>query len=278
MRNIQFFSCTISIYPNLLKPPISSKEVPPIELIEKEILDKRDFRITHRNKSIKVLFRDLEIDDKTLQGGKIAVHKSKFITDDDGKHLEEVQIDDYPNILFLWSQKRQIIYIQTNIKYKIGIDIGAFSKILENIFTKLLRGYYSVNVKIMPLKGRFWEIIKESEKIYNIEFNLISPNIAGRTDKEVRAYLTEQKERYNVTNISETLENKDGNLKINEEDEILNAKVRTTEQTGGIWKIKNNHGTQKSSDRYTKTSVEGASNFFAQSILDKIIFEEENEL
>jgi hypothetical protein len=61
------------------------------------------------------------------------------------------------------------------------------------------------------------------------------PNLFGDTNRSISEVLKTVQSSYNAASITNKLENPDGNLKINENDDELNSQLDWIKQGGGSW-------------------------------------------
>ncbi|GFM33416.1 hypothetical protein DSM101010T_17810 [Desulfovibrio subterraneus] len=240
-----------------------------MDLIWEKVVEQKNFSFHSGNRDRILKFRDLIFIENELQGGRITQQKERVYMDDDGEHLHASIVSDHPPIWFLISKEKQILYIQANCYSRIGIAISSLCKALSSIFTNMLDSMYTVEVKRLPAKGRFWDIVKRSKGVNYVEFKFMVPNIAGRTSAEIREELNRLKIEENVTSIVERKESKLGCLRV-VEDEVTKAKVDTIENTGGVWSINNNEGIFRSTDNDAKVNVSHIGEVFSSQIIHQL--------
>ncbi|SDL10491.1 Tub family protein [Maridesulfovibrio ferrireducens] len=271
-RKKNFYICTISAFPNLLyKEEFSLIKLnqTPVEFITSSIRDIMNFETSCLAENITLKFRDLNFRENIYLTGSITRSKNTKIREDDGEHITETFLQDHPSVAFLVNIKKQLIYLEKNSKYSIGLTPKSLTDCLGNIFTNILSKQFTVLVKQLPIRGRFWDIINESKHIKNIEFKYLAPNIAGRTRDEMRAALKEMQQKRNITDYSEKLSNENSELKIIK-DNTLDAKVQTVEMQGGQWTIVSEKGRIKSSDKYETINADDLDTTFGYNIISKL--------
>ncbi len=162
------------------------------------------------------------------------------------------EVEDYPNIVVIWFREQQIIFVERNPQVFSNFEVLIRS--LEDHLARLLREY-DLSVSIEPLSdyARFWDYIKKFSDIYQIEFNLITPNFFGAC-MHARELLNSAKNNYNAKEVKMGISNDNGSLRVEQDDESTSQLVLWVGEGGGEWKIQG----KKDDKRITVRSTDGA--------------------
>lgn len=206
-------------------------------------------------------------------GGKIAIHKKEILSDDDGVNVFSKEVDNYPNVPFFVDRRRQTFYVHKGIETVFGFRISGVASMLEAVFSGIVGERYSVNVKVLPARGFFWETVGGMNSIRRVEFDFVAPNIEGATEASLREGLLGYKESYNITNYKESLKNKDGNLRVPKND-FFSARASTIENAGGVWVVEGDGRIVKSNDSYQISGDNEIVKLHGEAILQRILEEQ----
>lgn len=112
-------------------------------------------------------------------------------------------------------------------------------RILENEFNKsfIVRGVI-MDINAITSQEKFWQIIKENKgKIQKLTFSYNVPNLFNLKNK-LSDDLKESNKQYGITKTTITLENKEGHLRLSEDDPFLTESASYTGDGGGNYSIK----------------------------------------
>jgi hypothetical protein len=159
------------------------------------------------------------------------------------------EVENYPNIIIIWFREQQIIFVERNPLVFSNFEVILRS--LEDHLTSILREY-DLSVSIEPLSdfAKFWDYIKKFSSIYEIEFNLITPNFFG-AGMQAREILNSAKNRYDAKEVKMGISNEDGNLRVDQDDENTSQLVSWVGKGGGEWKMTGKRGEKKITVRST---------------------------
>lgn len=169
-------------------------------------------------------------------GGKLGRQTSKTLPlKDDGKLIKRRAIL-YPYILFILVPEEQIILFQRD-RTVFSSDLQVFRHLEYFFELQLLEKGLEVSIKPLTAKGKFWDAITTSEKIYNIRFVLEMPNFLGSTEKHLRDTLKEIRNLTNGTKLDIAVNNKNGELKLGP-DKTIQPMVNWSENGAGEWTVR----------------------------------------
>lgn len=120
--------------------------------------------------------------------------------------------DDWVGATTIVDTKTQHVFVEKN--WKLG-NIEQIEKALSQGISKPIFEDYNckVFVKAKTDENIFWDIIKESVSIYNLQLKMISPNIL-ETNKKAREALKDLQDVFKQDEIDITLKNESGELEI----------------------------------------------------------------
>jgi hypothetical protein len=229
----------------------------PIVLAERLLLQNPDYRAPRAKKHIKRGYADLYlrgfINDKhgKLLALKIGRRKDVNINllPDREDDFGTTEVENYPNIIIIWFREQQIIFVERNPQVFANFEVILRS--LEDHLTNTLREY-NLSVSIEPLSdfAKFWDYIKTFSNIYEIEFNLITPNFFG-AGMQAREILNSAKTNYDAKEVKMGISNEDGNLRVDQDDENASQLVSWVGKGGGEWKMTGKRGEKKITVRGT---------------------------
>ena len=151
-------------------------------------------------------------------------------TEDDIKNVKD---QDFPYIYILVDLKRQIILFEknTNVIQKMSTTKNKF----ENWIKKEINDYdFSFKLEKIVYEYEFWEYVKKSDNIYELNLNLNSPNLFEGLNK-ANKLLKKINGLFNNTETDVTLENEDGDLVV--EKENVGGFIKYTSAGGGSWNL-----------------------------------------
>jgi len=153
-----------------------------------------------------------EYPEKRLYMGKIAKLKKQQTGEKIPGDIVEYEHDNWIPITVVIDILTQHIFVRKDWKFGSPEQI---SKSLQVAFNEPILSIYNYRIFV---EGKsepdvFWSIIGSKQKIYRLEFRLISPNIL-ETDKKARDALEALKNIFEQEEIDITLKNESGDLKV----------------------------------------------------------------
>lgn len=261
----------VSITRNLISPATDDPVQLPFVQHEQALMRRNDYAIIRKGRRTGVILRGLKTANGVLAGGQIGVERGIQLHVDDGTVITDEQSNDWPWVRFFWAREGQLILVQSSFVYKFGLKINPFAKLLARIFEIALRGEFYVNVRCLPEEGEFWRVVDASDKMYFVEFDYVSPNIAGATAEHLKTVLDHFKYNMNSTDSVTRINNKDGDLNLRRDDVYLGAAISTIEKTGGRWKLKNERGVQNSREVVRKMDLPEVGALLGGDILAQVL-------
>lgn len=149
--------------------------------------------------------------------------------------IEDKELKEYPYIYMLVDLQKQILLVEhlSKIFDTTHIPAKAFVTYLS-IETNKYK--YKVNVNPMLIESSFWQAVRVSECVKELQMKLESPNLFDGVI-DINEFLGKQKNIYNNTNMEIKLKNKEEQLKIEESNQELKSAVEYIENGGGSWKM-----------------------------------------
>lgn len=207
----------------------------PIDLLEKQMALRPKY--TSRRKKQAPLIFDNFINDS--HGSLILIKLGKEREVKIPKHADKVGFYDEsetisPSVNVIWDRINQFVAIEhkTSVFPDYEYVFDSISKHFNNLLDPM--GYIVVIEPIFK-KEEFWNIIKNSTKIYQLSFTLHMPNLFGDTNRSISDVLRTVQSSYNASSVTNKLENPDGNLNIEENNEEINSQLDWTKHGGGSW-------------------------------------------
>lgn len=111
---------------------------------------------------------------------------------------------------------------------------------------------HKVFVEPVPSKGKFWEVVDNSEKIYRIELVMISPNIM-ETNRTARDALEGMKNLFNQEKTIIKMENSAGELAVPREP--IDGYVDYIEEGEGKWELVTDDNKTKKKKKYNSDGI-----------------------
>lgn len=205
--------------------------------------------------------------------------KKTFINKHDYKNQNviDLTLEDYPYINVFVELKSQKFLIESNTQVfgSYTISMGVVKDIINKILFDDNDDCVLVTNPIAK-ESDFWGYIEDNSSIYELEFNLTTPNVLGGEDA-AHDFLKEVEDATEATNVDLKFSNRDGNLKVKKKD--IDSYVKYSSNGGGEWKLrrKSKGGKKKetirSSDKCVKVniSVPKKSKVLDNTIIDSII-------
>lgn len=177
------------------------------------------------------------IDDSDFYVGKIAKLKTTQLGVKISEDIVEKETDDWKAIILIIDTKNQFIFARKNSSFG---DVSHICKSIQNGINEVVTPEYNhkVFVEPVPSKGKFWEIVNNSEKIYRVELVMISPNIM-ETDKRARDALEDLKNLFNQDTTVIEMKNDAGELIIPHDP--IDMYIEYIEEGEGKWELITNY-------------------------------------
>jgi hypothetical protein len=150
----------------------------------------------------------------------------------DQELFNEEDIQNWEKLFFTIDRTKQIIVFEHN-------STVATPDNVKNVLLKLTENYassfgYDIKLDFLVDKFAFWEIIKKSNGLYQIGFDLNAPNLFGGS-KKANEWLATLKEKHNMTEVSVDFRNESANLTYDEDE--LESYRDYSDSGGGKWTL-----------------------------------------
>jgi hypothetical protein len=163
---------------------------------------------------------------------------------------------------FIYVEKDQLIAVAQSSEFFSGTPDG-LAKIVTALLTNALNDpAWTVIVRPVTDDADFWDVVKDSEGIRSVTFELVTPNPLGGA-QELRSALEECRRIYNATKKKENIENEHDQLKLPQDNKDLQDRVSWVAAGKGLWRIVRRKGGQ-----LTRLSSSGA-----QKLID-VVFDD----
>lgn len=144
--------------------------------------------------------------------GKTAKHKITKVGDKIPGDIVPHDADDWVPVITVVDIVDQYIFVQHD--WRFGTEEQIANAIHTGLKDPVLDEFnYSIFIEPKTIKGEFWNVINSHKKIYEIELELISPNIL-ETNIKARDALKAMKELFGQDEVKITLINEYGDLKV----------------------------------------------------------------
>ena len=150
----------------------------------------------------------------------------------DEKLFSEEDIINLEKIFFVIDQETQIFACQHNYDIATADNIKNVLEILTNAAISSFG--YVVKLEYIVDKFKFWNIIEESNGIFQIAFKLNAPNLFGGS-KVANQWLKELKDKHNMTTVGVDVRNENAALTYDEEE--LESYRDYADSGGGEWTL-----------------------------------------
>jgi hypothetical protein len=190
--------------------------------------------------SIKVYIKDL---DKGVMSGVVSKKTDVKLHDRNFKlHQEE----DFPPVVWFWDREEQVILVEN--KRSVFSSASVASKTFENIANNITLAENSLRAHIKPklVESAFWDTFNSFNFVSEVRLSLVTPNLFGKTKKEIGEFLHEVSDETNASEFSPVFKNPDGNLHL-KPSAWLNAMIDWIKDGAGEWSIR---GKRKPKDKY----------------------------
>lgn len=192
-------------------------------------------------------FSEESIDDESFYVGKIAKLKKAQLGVETAEDIVELEADDWKAVILIVDTKNQFIFARKNSTF--GDVNHICNSIQMGINNTVIPEYnHKVFVEPVPSKGKFWEVVDSSDKIYKIELVMISPNIM-ETNKTARDALESMKNLFNQERTIIKMENSAGELVIPREP--VDGYVDYIEEGEGRWELVIDDNKTKKKKKYS---------------------------
>lgn len=150
----------------------------------------------------------------------------------DEKLFSEEDILNWEKVFFVIDQETQIFACQQNYDVATADNIKNVLEILTNAAISSFG--YVVKLEYIVDKFKFWNIIEESNGIFQIAFKLNAPNLFGGS-KVANQWLRELKDKHNMTTVGVDVRNENASLTYVEEE--LESYRDYADSGGGEWTL-----------------------------------------
>lgn len=158
----------------------------------------------------------------------LSVHDRDFVEHD---------IENYPPVIWMWERTEQILLVEK--KTTLFQTADSTAKAFEDLANNELLKESGLRASITPCleDDDFWNEYHSFQYVERVEFSLSTPNLFGSTQEELQKELKGIEDQTNASRVTTILENKDGNLKLQNAGWIQNL-VKWVKNGGGKWKMK----------------------------------------
>lgn len=142
----------------------------------------------------------------------------------------------YPPKIWVWDHAEQTLLVQ--IDKQIFSDAEAAVRMFASLLNPIL-ARNQVEALIYPKLSEqsFWSVASEFSSISEITFEYSTPNLFGKTKKEMSDFLSMIRDSTNATSLTTKITNRDGNLHPKREGAIARA-LDWIKDGGGRWSMK----------------------------------------
>lgn len=247
----------LSFFPSIQQPLFKKRfEGSPIELAEQLLVSNPQYVPERKRGFVWLYFGGFIFSDDKLLAVKLGKSKEIKIPkyDQQTKDFLEETDTSYPFVYMLWDRDEQVILLEKKTTV-FPIYENVFRSIEDHLNRLLIS--YGLSVSIAPIveKRNFWKYIKTYKFIYDINFKLYVPNFFGYTQKDLKEFLESYKDKYNAMEISAQISNKNGFLRVSENDPEINKNLEWIEKGGGEW-----HITAKQTEHSKKVKIKSIQN------------------
>ncbi|MEX6665108.1 hypothetical protein [Pseudomonas sp. W2-17] len=143
--------------------------------------------------------------------GKTAKHKITKVGDKIPGDIVPHDADDWVPVITIVDIVDQYVFVQHD--WRFGTEEQIANAIHAGLKNAILDEYnYSIFIEPKTTKGEFWSIVNSHEKVFEIELELISPNIL-ETNIKARDALAAMKKLFGQEEVKIVLSNEYGDLK-----------------------------------------------------------------
>ena len=201
----------------------------PRDLFTFPLLNKREATYYNRIYTARIL-NDNPNDNIIL--GYLLKSKDTHLIELDQDLFNEEDIQNWEKLFFIIDRTKQIIVFEHN-------STVATPDNVKNVLYKLTTNYassfgYDIKLDFLVDKFAFWEIIENSNGLYQIAFDLNAPNLFGGS-KKANEWLTTLKEKHNMTEVSVDFRNESADLTYDGEE--LESYRDYADSGGGNWTL-----------------------------------------
>ena len=144
--------------------------------------------------------------------GKTAKHKLTKVGDKVPGDIVAHDADDWVPVITVVDTVDQYIFVQHD--WRFGTDEQIANAIQAGLKDPILNEFnYSIFIEPKTVRGEFWNVVRSHKKIFEIELELISPNIL-ETNIKARDALKAMKELFGQDEVKISLSNEFGDLKV----------------------------------------------------------------
>jgi hypothetical protein len=146
--------------------------------------------------------------------------------------FNESDIPNWEKLFFVIDTEKQIVIFEYNTPIATPDNV---KNVLNQLTNKTAnQSGYEVKLEFLVDKFAFWDIIKESNGIYQIAFDLNAPNLFGGS-KKANEWLKTLKEMHNITHVGVDFRNE--NAELNYEQSELESYRDYADSGGGSWTL-----------------------------------------
>lgn len=151
---------------------------------------------------------------------------------------EDVERQEKQGVRFVYvivETEKQIMLIERNVSVFPKIFKCAYY--IESYLRDRMRNFdFTVNLRELPSPKRFWNYVDEAEDIFELTMTMNAPNMALFAGEETADLLRQVKDSVNNEEISITVRNRDGLLRLTRR--AIGNYIRYIQQVGGKYSLK----------------------------------------
>lgn len=170
-----------------------------------------------------------------LVGGKIGREAITKLPIKRGGTLSRVPTQICPYIWFLIYPSEQIILFERK-QDVFSKELVLFDYLTRYFNRELYAKGLEVTIRPLSVKGEFWKLLGNVEKLFSVRFYLKAPNLLGETYDDLRDILNKEKNDNNATEVEVGISNTAGELMIRDQNKYSRM-VGWVEDGGGDWKV-----------------------------------------
>jgi len=203
--------------------------IEPRDLFTFPLINKMDTKYYNRTYTARFLNQNLE--DKFLIGYLLKSMDTHLIQLDKELFNEEY-IQNWEKLFFIIDREKQIIAFEHSSQIATPENI---KNVLYQITKQTANSNgYEVKIDFLVDKFAFWDIINESNGLYQIAFDLNAPNLFGGS-KTATNWLTLLKEKHNMTKVGVDFRNENADLHYDNDE--LESYRDYADSGGGNWTL-----------------------------------------
>lgn len=207
--------------------PVEGQE--PKDLFLEPLKNKTEAKYYNRIYTTRILNQNL--DDRYLIGYFLKSTDTHVIYLEH-EFFNEEDIENWEKLFFILDTKRQVIAIETQTQ--IATPENVKNVLYQLTYKNANNNGFDIKIDFLVDQFAFWDIINESDGVYQIAFDLNAPNLFGGS-KKANDWLSELKEKHNMSSVGVDFKNENAALRF--EDEELESYRDYADSGGGSWTL-----------------------------------------